>query len=411
MRTTVCVLLAAVAASLDPEPGIAYFTRVRDVTTAAPSQQNYFIVDADVWSYARPDLADLRLYSGDDQVPYALVEAHGGALHVESKVKVLNAARHGDHTEFDLDMAGVTEYNRITLGISAKNFVASAYATAGDAPGAKAAGAAWPAPSTLFDLSRENLGDNLTIAVPAWTFRYVHVRLTPGITPEEVRGATVALLQERDAQWTDAGSCGVPERRGRTTVITCTVPLRSPIDRVIFTVPLPQANFRRAVSVGIDSGARLGGGSITRVRITRGGQTAISEHLAVSAANDSLGRFTVMIDNGDDQPLVIAHAQPQVLQRRLYFEPPARAGLKFYYGDAALMAPRYDYANFFHEDPGAALAALGPPAANAAYTGRGDDRPWSERHPAVLWIAMFVAVAGIGAMALSGLRRAEQPRS
>ncbi len=410
MKTAACLLLAAAAATLDPQPGIAYFARVRNVTTADPSQQNYLIVDANVWANARPDLADLRLYSGETQVPYALVEARGGASRVESNVNVLNAARHGDHTEFDLDMAGVAEYNRIALALSAKDFVASAYATAGDAPGAKAAGAAWPAPSTLFDLSREHLGDNLTIAVPAWTFRYVHVRLTPGITPEQVRGATVSLLQERDAQWTDAGRCGVPERRGRTSIIVCTVPLRTPIDRVLFTVPLPQANFRRAVTVGIDSGARLGGGSITRVRITRVGQTAISEQLAVSAANDSLGRLTLTIDNGDDPPLVIIQAQPQVLQRRLYFEPPARAGVKLYYGDARLMAPRYDYANFFHEDPNAALAALGPPTANAAYTGRGDDRPWSERHPAVLWIAMFLAVVGIGAMALSGLRRAEQPR-
>ena len=411
MRTAACLLLAAVAATLAPEPGIPYFSRVRDVATAAPSQQNYFIVDADVWAHARADLADLRLYSGETQVPYALVEARGGAARVESKVKVLNAARHGDHTEFDLDMGGIAQYNRISLDLSAKDFVVSAYATAGDAPGANAAGAAWPAPSTLFDLSREQLGDNLTLVVPAWTFRYVHVRLTPGITPESVRGATVSLLEERDAQWTDAGNCGAPERRGRTTVIACTVPLRTPIDRVLFTVPLPQANFRRAVSVGIDSGARLGGGSITRVRITRGGQTAISEQLAVSAANDSLGRLTLTIDNGDDAPLVIVHAQPQVLQRRLYFDPPARAGLKLYYGDTPLNAPRYDYANFFHEEAGAALATLGPPAANAAFTGRGDDRPWSERHPAVLWIAMFLAVAGIGAMALSGLRRAERPRS
>jgi hypothetical protein len=398
-------------APVDPEPGIPFFARVRDVITTAPSSQNFVVVDADVWSSARPDLADLRLYSGDDQVPYALVEARGGASRVETKVRVLNAALHGDHTEFDLDLARVADYNRITLDLTAKDVVVSAYATGGDAPGARAAGAAWPAPSTLFDLSREHLGNNFTIVVPAWTFRYVHVRLTPGVRPEQVRGASVSLLQERDAQWTDAGDCGVPARHGRTTIITCAVPLRSPIDRVLFTVPLPQANFRRAVSVGIDSGGGLGAGSITRVRMTRGAQMAISEQLAVSAANDSLGRLTITIDNGDDPPLVITHAQPQVLQRRLYFDPPARAGIKLYYGDPRLMPPRYDFANFFHEDSSAAMARLGPPSANAAFTGRGDERPWTERHAAVLWIAMIVAVAGIGAMALSGLRRAERPRS
>ncbi len=410
MRRLVWLLLFATIAALDPEPKIAFFARVRDVVTTTPDVQNYLIVDADMWANARPDLADVRLYSGDDQVPYALAEARGGALQVESPVKVLNVSSHGDHTEFDLDLAKVSEYNRITLSLSAKDFVASAYATAGSAPGAQAASATWPAPSTLFDFSREHLGDNFTIAVPAWTFRYVHVRLTPGIRPDHVRGATVSLVQERDAKWTDAGECGAPERRGRTSIIKCVVPIRAPLDRVLFTVPLPQVNFRRLVTIGMDSGAALGAAAITRVRMTRGGQTAISEQLAVGASNDSTGRLTLTIDNGDDPPLLIAHAQPQVLQRRVYFDPPARAGVKLYYGDARLMPPRYDFANFFHEDTSAALAALGPPSANAAYTGRGDERPWTERHAAVLWIAMIVAVMGIGAMAIAGLRSAERPR-
>jgi hypothetical protein len=49
--------------------------------------------------------------------------------------------------------------------------------------------------------------------------------------------------------------------------------------------------------------------------------------------------------------------------------------------------------------------------ANPAFTGRGDDRPWSERHKAVMWIAMLVAVAGLAALAIGGLKAAPPPKS
>ncbi len=68
MRRIVWLLLIATIAALDPEPKLAFFTRVRDVVTTTPDAQNYLIVDADMWANARPDLADVRLYSGDDQV-------------------------------------------------------------------------------------------------------------------------------------------------------------------------------------------------------------------------------------------------------------------------------------------------------------------------------------------------------
>jgi len=34
------------------------------------------------------------------------------------------------------------------------------------------------------------------------------------------------------------------------------------------------------------------------------------------------------------------------------------------------------------------------------------DRPWSERHPAVLWLAIVLAVIVLGAMALHSMRTA-----
>jgi hypothetical protein len=111
----------------------------------------------------------------------------------------------------------------------------------------------------------------------------------------------------------------------------------------------------------------------------------------------------ITIDNGDDPPLACDRIQPQVLERRLYFEPQAKTSVTLYYGDAKLAAPVYDYAKFFHEDANAPQAQLGAEFQNAAYTGRPDDRPWSERHRVVLWAAMLLAVAVLAFLAIRGL--------
>ena len=49
---------------------------------------------------------------------------------------------------------------------------------------------------------------------------------------------------------------------------------------------------------------------------------------------------------------------------------------------------------------------LGAEEANAAYTGRPDDRPWSERHAAVLWVAIIMAVLILGGIALRSMKTA-----
>jgi len=99
---------------------------------------------------------------------------------------------------------------------------------------------------------------------------------------------------------------------------------------------------------------------------------------------------------------------PQVIERRLYFQPNGVARLTAYYGDDKLGSPTYDYAKLFQtsSEAEAAEAKLGPGQHNAAYTGRPDERPWTDRHPEVLWTAMILAVAGFGFIAMRSLKKA-----
>jgi uncharacterized protein DUF3999 len=405
-----------------PEPAIPYFSNVRTVQVTQPDRQNFFIVDAEIWSHSRPDLGDLRLYDGESPVQYALSEQHAGISSEETEAKILNLGSVSGHTEFDLDTDGLAEYDRIRLRLDAHDFVATASVSGGAAPGS--ASEVELAPSTLYDFTKEQLGSNSLLKLPASSFRYLHVRLSPGMRPEEVKGATIYNLREQRASWTKAGSCAAPQTKQRETEISCEIPARVPLNRILFQVAPAQVNFRRTVSVENAKGAQIASGDISRVRVNRGGTLVTNEELAVNVSayvslniapnaspsnTDSSSHLTVIIDNGDNPPLTILAAEPLSLERRIYFDPQGKTALKLYYGDEKLSAPVYDYARFFHPDASSAEAQLGPGAHNAQYTGRPDDRPWSERHMVVLWGAMLLAVLALAFLALRGLRT-EPPR-
>ena len=399
---TAIFLMVAFATPGDPEPAIPYFKEVRAVSITTPDHQNYLVVDPVIWSHARPDLADLRLYDGETQIPYDLTSRSAATTAQEDEAKILNLAQRGDHTEFDLDVSAATEYNRVRLTLDKSNFLVTA-SVSGRNQLADTQSTAWPTPSTLFDFTQEKLGTNSTITLPDWSFRFLHVRLSPGVLPKEVLGATIGYLQEKKAVWTDAGTCKTTTQEKRSTIIHCDIPAAVPIDRIRFDVPADRVNFRRTVSVANEKGEQVANSTISRLRMTRYGNTVTTEDLALNVFGDYTGHLTITVDNGDDPPLPF-QVQPQSLERRLYFEPQGKTALKLYYGDEKLTTPVYDYAKFFREDPAASPAKLEPEIANAAYTGRPDDRPWSERHKGVLWGAMLLAVALLAWLAFRGLQ-------
>ena len=187
-------------------------------------------------------------------------------------------------------------------------------------------------------------------------------------------------------------------------MISCDVPARVPLNRISFQIAPDKVNFRRTVSVEDVKGVHFTNGEISRVRVNRAGTLVTNEELAVNLSGNP-GQIIISIDNADNPPLDITAVQPLSVERRVYFDPPqGRAGLKLYYGDEKLSGPVYDYARFFHLADSPAQARLDPGGHNPLYTGRPDDRPFSERHKGILWIAMLFAVLALAGLALRGLR-------
>lgn len=402
MKIAAVLALALAVSIAAPEADPRYFLFVRDVQIHEGSRQNFLVLDSDIFQHTRPDLADLRLYDGGRQVPYQLSEARARSSREEHNVRILNLAAKGDHTEFDVDMQGVPEYDSVRLRLKAKNFVVKAWAAGGDALTGTAL-VPWPTPSTLYDFSTEKLGSNFTIKLPTWSFRYVHVRLGQGIAPHQIEGALVSNQHERQAFYTPMGSCREIEPKPHESVWHCDLPDKVPLDRILFQVAPQNVNFCRPILVQDERGEQVASGELSRIRTRRGGNDVVAEDLAVPMSGTCRKSATIVIKNGDDAPLAIGSVDAQSFERRLYFEPGGASLLRLYFGDEKLLAPVYDYAKMFHEDAAAAQATLGGPASNSTYTPRPDDRPWSERHPAVLWIALLLAVVVLAVLAIRGL--------
>jgi hypothetical protein len=402
MRTVfiLCFLVAVPGASV-PEASLSYFTHVRDVKVSAADRQNYIVVDQDIWKYARPDLADLRLHDGAAQVPYILREERGGTSSEEQAAKILNLGTASGHTEFDIDVGASPPYNRIRLQLDAKNFVATAQIE-GRSDLAGSTGTQL-GQSTLYDFTRENLGSNFFLQIPASGFRYLHVRLPAELRPEQVKGAAVYDIGEHAAAWTPVGWSPGRSDYGRQTTDRWQFSATVPVDRIHFGVAPDEANFRRTVSITDADGAQVTRDEISRIAMTRGGTTAVAENLDLDILGVHTRSLTITVENGDDAPLRGLTTQPLSIERRIYFDPQGKTDLKLYYGDGKLAAPLYDYARIFHESATATEARLSPDQPNPAYIGRPDDRAWSERHKLLFWGALLLVIIGVIGTALGAM--------
>jgi hypothetical protein len=400
MRATIGLLAALLAAS----PSISYFKYQRQIQATDSSGQHYAVVDETFWRHAHPDLNDLRLYAGEKEVPFQLTVERGGTETELKKFRVLEPATVGGKTQFLLDMSAVPEYDRIEMNLATKNFVARARVEGQDDPH----GTRWAVlgTTTLYDLSDEKLGHNSTLQIPVTTFKYLRVTVDNSVKPSDVQSGTAGITRSQKAVWRDLSSEPQQAQQGKDTVLTFSLPENVPMERIAFLLDPAQQNFRRALEIQDDKGQVVGFGEISRVHMQRNGQKIDSEQTSLDLSGIPRGTLKAVVHNEDDAPLKITGARLQQYERRVYFDFHSGAQPKLYYGDEKLDAPIYDYAKLFQREKNASQVQWGPEESNTAYTGRPDDRPWSERHPAVLWAAILAAVLILSGIALRSLKTA-----
>ena len=400
IRTTWGFLAVLLATS----PAISYFKYQRQIGTASTGGQHYTVVDETAWQHALPNLEDLRLYAGDKEIPYVTRTMRGSVEAEQKSVRLLQPATLGGETQFLLDMTGVSEYDRIALTLKTKNYVAHARVEGQD----DSHGTHWAdlGTTTLFDMSNEKLGHNSTLQIPVSVYKYLRVTVDVIVKPSDVQAATAGIERAQEAVWRDLNSAPKQSQEGKDTILIFDVPENVPVERLMLAVDPAQGNFQRGIEMQGDKGATINVGEISRIHMQRNGGKIDVDQTWVPLRAVGDGKLRAIIHNGDDAPLRVTGARLQQYDRRIYFDCDAGASVGLYYGDTKLDAPVYDYAKLFQADGNAGLVQLGAEVGNAGYTGRPDDRPWSERHPAVLWAAILAAVAILGGVAVRSIKSA-----
>jgi hypothetical protein len=236
-----------------------------------------------------------------------------------------------------------------------------------------------------------------------------------------VAGAEVPPSREAETVYSVVAETSAVATVGRESRATFEIPARVPVERVAFVLaPGFKGNFSRDVRVtalaekaGEDDRAPLAetlSGTILRVHTTEAGREIRTEELGVPAtlgANLQSGaKVEVAIENGDDQPLPIAAVRLEMREREVCLDAAAAGGaVALYYGDSRLAAPVYDYDRVFAPSDKALVAELGPETLNPGYRAPAEEeRPFTERHPEVLWIALLAVMCALGVVALRSAR-------
>jgi hypothetical protein len=407
-------LLAFAAPTVD----IRYFLYQRPVQLpAGTAGQACVVLDPTLFSHAAPGLTDLRLYNGAAETPYALQTSEAISASPQ-QIAILNAGRRMRQTVFDAEMPQGS-YTDLTLAISAHDFIATVTVSGSQAQDA--------APTrvgayTIFDLSGQKLGRSTILHLPNSDFRFLHFSIAGPLTPGSITGLTVSQRPVIEPEYVAVAQSKRITLQGRDSVISFTLP---PHVRIVF-VPGPQPPaFSRDVEVQVASIAPppktadinpdlapppqpvTSFGNLLRVHRVQNGLRIDEENLTVDppyAGFDGPTQWTVTVRNGDDAPIQLTSVRLEMRKRTLCFDAAPGAAYALYYGDAVLSPPRYDYASLFVARLNAVDASFGPEQANPSYQPRPDERPFTEKHPALLWIALGLVVALLALVALRSVK-------
>ncbi len=417
MKLCAVLLLFAMAAAT---PEIRYFRYERPLQQS--SGQSCVVIDPGVFAHAAPQLADLRLYRDGAETPF-VIRTDAAVESAEKTIPLLNLGVRDGQTVFDATMPN-GNYSDLQMDVRGQNFIATVTVSGSqtESESAKTRIGAY----TIFDLTGQKLGRSTVLHLPVSDFHYLHFSIKGPISPESVTGLSVERLPARQPKYLTVAESSQVTQKGRTSVLEFTVPAHVPVDRVVFTPGASPAQFSRDVNIIVkpvdESPATdraqprppvTSYGSLLRVHSVQNGQRLDEERLAIDAPWVDFctpTKWTVSIENGDDAPIQLKSVGLQMLERSLCFEAGGNgSSYTLYYGDVALAAPSYDYAKLFTLQANATQITAGPEELNPAYQPRPDARPFTEKHPALLWVTLAAVIALLGAIALRSAKTASQP--
>jgi len=398
----------AAASSL---PGAWHAWRyTREISATHPAALNYLPLGPDILTHANRFVSDVRILDeAGTETPY-VVRTTIGVTKTESWPATIreNSFVPGQYTQLVLDLGTAAKFhNSVRLDTPESDFILWVEVDASDDA------RTWRIVKPRAPISRfrkEGLEGNQVVHYSENNARYLRVQIREGDKQFPVIGAAAfpssqsqkEVIPEQKISLLASSRPNAGTSASATTWIFDLGNENVPINAFDFSTD--QKEFFRGVRVSSSADGKEwgigGGGEIYRYT----SDSRLEESLRVSAYGYSGVRYwRVEILNGDDKPLSNVELSAFMVPRLILFRPAAGHTYRLAYGNEKALQPQYDLERTLHISAAEEAFAntLGLEEQNASYE---DPRPFSERHPAVLWTALALAAVLLGYTALRTMR-------
>jgi hypothetical protein len=378
-----------------------------DAAALAPNGVLILNVGRDLYIHSRPGLGDLRIMKGPTEVPYVLETISGThRLDEVSNGVVEQGVNSSGDLQLTLDVGVDRRHNGVRIATSRTNFRQRVGIFTSDDQ------RHWLLirdDAYIFDFSQADRRVSiLEVSYPVSSRRYVRAVIHGWNNPKAVKGAW-ATIEDDHAPIRDTVATLTPapqqDAKTQATLYTWDLGIAGiPHDQLALDIDTPA--FQRATEMETSFDGKewstLSMGIVWRFP---------KEHSFTLDFPESHQQFLrLRIFNQDDRPLNVKAATLSVIRRRLIFKPSTGAApCWLYYGNSDTHSPSYDLSTLLaREAPSPETTIVtGAEESNADYREKlPPTPPWSERHPAILYFTLAVAVLGMGTVTVRFLKKA-----
>ena len=383
---------------------------------SAPSQapgHSEISLPWDLIARCRPNCPDIRLIDDRGQeVPFELL-ADRGEFHSESHLAKLveNSFVRGQYTQLIADLGqDPPPYDRVRIETNKPDFIVWAeLALSDDAR-------TWRVVELRAPIARfrsRSVDGTQTIPFQGLQSRYVRIRIFEPTEQFPVDAVNVLNQVSRKAERIEIPSSLSPAAsspEGETVWTTDLATTSYPVSEVRFATDTRE--FYRAVRTSGSNDEKEWSyfASGTIYRYSQG--KTLRESLGIEFPESAGYRFSrVTIVNANDAPLSNLRIALFGVRRKLLFKQEPALHYRVLYGNEKAVPPQYDlsrYLEFGPPKPAYRTLGVGPEEPTSNYL---DPRPFTERHPSLLWAALGIAVLLLGYAALRALRTPPELKS
>ncbi|MGH9665888.1 MAG: DUF3999 family protein [Bryobacteraceae bacterium] len=359
-------------------------------------------LDAGIYRGARTDLADLRIVHDGREVPYVLERLSTRIEDREVPADVLDKSISGGALHLTLATHNGVRHNRVRISTPRTNFRQRVTVETSDD------NRRWSVvrdDAEVFDFTEKDRTISvLSVDYPESTRPYVRLTIRGWSDPDFVSGAWIRFHREAPAVRVTLASLSpqrVEDAAMRSTLLTLDFGAALPCNRLEFDSATPR--FSRAAEVEFSAGEKQWTFAARGVLARR----EPADKVALDLAELHSRYLRVHVFNRDDRPLDFERVRVEADERRVTFESAGGGAWWLYYGNPEAKAPEYDLAAVLPHDKtiSAILLNAGDAQTNPDYRPPAPlERPWTERHPALLYATLALAIVLLGAATIRFLR-------